>query len=61
MTVYKAALPYDRRGPDMSWMRVPILLLGLFVVAITQGAVRAVLSSRRYTGVLWLYNRRCVS
>ncbi|CAM9990150.1 unnamed protein product [Scytosiphon promiscuus] len=34
--VHKAVLPYDRIGPDISWMRVPIVLLGLLVVAITQ-------------------------
>lgn len=37
VTVYKATLPYNRHVPDMAWMRVPILLLGLAVVAITQG------------------------
>lgn len=35
--MYKVLLPYERYGPDMSWVRVPILILGLFVVAITQG------------------------
>eukprot|EP00752_Nemacystus_decipiens_P016235 g14515.t2 len=36
MVVYRAALPYERHGPDISWMRAPVLLLGLLVVAITQ-------------------------
>lgn len=35
--VHRAILPYERNGPDTSWMRVPVLLLGLLVVAITQG------------------------
>lgn len=36
--VHRAVLPYERNGPDISWMRVPIVLLGLLVVAVTQGA-----------------------
>lgn len=38
MIVHRAVLPYERNGPDISWMRVPVLLLGLLVVAITQGS-----------------------
>ncbi|CAM9517742.1 unnamed protein product [Ectocarpus sp. 4 AP-2014] len=36
VVVHRAILPYERNGPDMSWVRFPVLLLGLFVVAITQ-------------------------
>ncbi|CBJ26081.1 expressed unknown protein [Ectocarpus siliculosus] len=36
VVVHRAVLPYERNGPDMSWVRFPVLLLGLFVVAITQ-------------------------
>ncbi|CAB1121109.1 unnamed protein product [Ectocarpus sp. CCAP 1310/34] len=36
VVVHKAVLPYERNGPDMSWVRFPVLLLGLLVVAITQ-------------------------
>lgn len=39
MIVHRVVLPYERHGPDISWMRVPVLLLGLLVVAITQGAI----------------------
>lgn len=35
--VYKAILPFQRKGHDMIWMRLPVILLGLLVVAITQG------------------------
>eukprot|EP00903_Cladosiphon_okamuranus_P008847 g8471.t1 len=34
--VHRAILTYERSGADISWMRVPVLLLGLLVVAITQ-------------------------
>lgn len=37
MSVYKGALPHERNGPDMGWMRAPVIILGLFIVAITQG------------------------
>ncbi|CAN0120288.1 unnamed protein product, partial [Ectocarpus fasciculatus] len=36
VVVHRAVLPYERNGPDMSWVRFPVLLLGLLVVAITQ-------------------------
>lgn len=48
MSVYKGALPHERNGPDMGWMRVPVIILGLFVVAITQGAGRCCAFVRFY-------------
>lgn len=37
LTVHKAHLPYDRQKTDLSWLRVPILIFGLVIVAVTQG------------------------
>lgn len=37
MSIYRGTLPHERNVPDMGWMRVPVIILGLFVVAITQG------------------------
>lgn len=37
VVVYKAILPFERKRQDMIWMRLPVILLGLLVVAVTQG------------------------
>ncbi|CAM9857609.1 unnamed protein product, partial [Laminaria digitata] len=47
MSVFKGSLPHERHGADVGWMRVPVIILGLFVVAITQ-----VYSRRKATSIV---------